>query len=568
MNKRSFYIISIIVVFFLAIFLLLPLGHVIRNAFIVNSKFSFSFVFSLFTDKTKAGSLLISLQIAVAVTLFCSVIASLLSIIMGKIKLRGKAVFNLLLLVPIILPPFVGAQGMRMILARFGTLNLLLMNAGITDMPIHWLGASKFWAVVIVESLHFYPIIYLNMLAAITSIDQSREEAAYIFGAGKIKTFFKIILPDILPGFFSGAIIVFIGSFTELGTPLIFEMRNALPVMIFDRINEASVNPDGYAMVFIIVLLSFLLFISGKLYFRNKTRQQISKGTSHTYEIIVNSIIKVISICFIFMIFFLAFIPHISVILTGLSDKWFMTPFPESYTLDHLRTALFHPLLNSGIKNSMIMSGIALLITVVMGFLISYICVRRKIGFAVLLDAAAMLPLAIPGIVIAFGYIEVFQSIPRITGIKALESFLDPKVNPTFLLIMSYTIRRLPYMVRVTSAGLEMLGNAVEEAALMLGASMMKLFRKIVIPLLRTSIIAGCILTFSFLMLEVSDSIILAMNEKYYPITKAMYTVMANVTDGGPVSSVFGIWLMMFLGASILTASLYLGKKIGDMFRM
>jgi iron(III) transport system permease protein len=168
-----------------------------------------------------------------------------------------------------------------------------------------------------------------------------------------------------------------------------------------------------------------------------------------------------------------------------------------------------------------------------------------------------MLPLAIPGLVLSFGYVASFSG-----------GMLDPRNNPFPLLIIAYTIRRIPFVVRTAYAGLQQTSITFEEASQNLGASPFYTFRKISMPLISANIIAGGILAFSFAMLEVSDSLILAMKEQFYPITKAIYTLVGRIADGPYIASALGILGMILLAVSLFLANKFLGKKMGELFKI
>ena len=170
-----------------------------------------------------------------------------------------------------------------------------------------------------------------------------------------------------------------------------------------------------------------------------------------------------------------------------------------------------------------------------------------------------MLPLALPGLVLAFGYVAGFDfKIP----------WLNPRDNPTLLLIISYSVRRLPYIVRSAYAGFQQTSVTLEEASANLGATPFRTLRKITLPLVMANLIAGTILTFSFAMLEVSDGLILAMREKYFPITKMIWQIMGRIDPNAPsVACALGMVGMVILTASLLVAGKILGKKMGQLFR-
>jgi iron(III) transport system permease protein len=139
---------------------------------------------------------------------------------------------------------------------------------------------------------------------------------------------------------------------------------------------------------------------------------------------------------------------------------------------------------------------------------------------------------------------------------------------PIVMLIIAYSIRRLPYVVRSASAGLEQTSGQLEEAALNLGASTGTAIRRIVVPLIMANLIAGGILAFSFAMLEVSDSLILAQKEKHYPITAAIFNFFQRLGDGPYIASAMGVWAMVLLTVTLVGAGLMLGKRMGAIFRV
>ena len=136
------------------------------------------------------------------------------------------------------------------------------------------------------------------------------------------------------------------------------------------------------------------------------------------------------------------------------------------------------------------------------------------------------------------------------------------------LLVIAYAIRRLPYMVRAAVAGFQQTSVALEEASMNLGASPLRTLRKITLPLVMANLVAGGTLAFSFAMLEVSDSLILATKERFYPITKAMYALALRIADGPYVASAMGVIGMLILGTSLMLAGKFLGRRMGELFRV
>ena len=201
------------------------------------------------------------------------------------------------------------------------------------------------------------------------------------------------------------------------------------------------------------------------------------------------------------------------------------------------------------------------MIDLILGISIAYVIVRTKLPGRDVLDAIAMLPLAVPGIVLAFGYLAMTQE-------GKLLSALNPLEDPLPILVIAYSVRRLPYVVRSAVAGFQQTSVTLEEAAQNLGSPPLKTLAKITIPLIMANLVAGALLAFSFAMLEVSDSLILAQKQQDYPITKAIYELYQLLGEGRFIASALGVWAMCFLGTTIIGASILLGKKLGALFRV
>jgi iron(III) transport system permease protein len=467
-----------------------------------------------------------------------------------------------LLLVPMIMPPFVGAIGLGQLLARFGSVNLFLMDLGILspDKPIDWLGQGGFWGIVILQVLNLYPIMFLNVSAAMANVDPSLRESAQNLGASGWRLFRTITLPLILPGYFAGAVIVFIWAFTDLGTPLIFGFSRLVPVQIFDAVNDLNTNPIGYALVVFVLLLTLALFLISKRALAGRRYEMVARGHTGGAEARATPRRTLAIWVVTAAVIGLALLPHLAVMVYSFAEHWFFSVLPREWTAANYGEIFGHGLTASSIRNSLFYSSLSALLDLMLGVVIAWLLTRKRIPFAGLLDALAMLPLALPGLVLAFGYVAGFDfKIP----------WLNPRDNPALLLVVSYSVRRLPYIVRSAYAGFQQTSVTLEEASANLGASPFRTLRKITLPLVAANLIAGTILTFSFAMLEVSDGLILAMREQYFPITKMIWQLMGRIDPGAPgVACALGVVGMLILSVSLLVAGKILGQKMGQMFRV
>ena len=558
------------ILFVLTVFLLYPIALTVRGGFAADpatgAGWTLEHLVLVFRDPNLLDGILNAFYIAVATTTLCIVIALPLAVLSARFSFPGKKLLNASILVPLILPPFVGAIGIRALLGREGSLNAMLG----TDWDV--LGQAKFWGVVAVMALHLYPIIYLNATASLANLDPALDESAENLGAGGWRRFFKVTLPLIRPGLFAGATIVFIWSFTELGTPLMFDYYGVTSVQIFYGLKDVQDNAEPYALTMVLLVSAVLFYLVGKLVFGRKGYAMYSKASRAGGEVALTGMLGWLATIGFAFVVLLAIVPHIGVVLTSLAEpgSWYGTVLPHDLTLSHYNEALTAPESFNSIKNSLILSLLAMGLNMGFGVLIGYLIVRTTIRGRSLLDALCMLPLAVPGLVMAFGYVAMtlrwpFGADDPLAG--TLQVFgTDP--NPFPLLVIAYAVRRLPYIVRSTVSGLEQTSGELEEAAVNLGASRVLAVRKVIVPLIMANLIAGGLLVFSFSMLEVSDSLILAQRSDHFPITKMIFEFTNRLGDGIYIASAMGVWGMTLLTITLFGASLMLGKKLGSIFRV
>ena len=540
---------------FFGAFMLYPLGYVFSNALFTADGFSLIFFKLMLSSPNYVAILANSINLGLAVTLFTTLLSLPLAFLLVRYEFPGKGLLNGLILIPLVLPPFVGAIGMRQLLARFGSINLLLLQTGVIHQPIDWLG-SGFWGVLILEVLHLYPIMYLNLAAALANVDPSLEEAARNMGASGFKLFRTVTFPLMLPGYFAGAIIVFIWAFTDLGTPLVFEYRELIAVQIFNMVSDLHQNPMGYAFVVAVMLLTIFFFYLSKRLIGGRRYEMLARGHVASSVQTASPALTVMIYGVVLVISAVALIPHLGVFLTSIASRWFLTVLPTEFTLRFYREVFSHDLTLSSIRNSLLLSCLSTLVDIILGVTIAYLLARKRLPGRDVLDTLAMLPLALPGLVLAFGYLAAFSATP-----------LDARINPVPLLVVAYSVRRLPYMVRAAYAGFQQSSVALEEAAMNLGASPIKTLYQITFPLVFANLVAGAVLSFSFAMLEVSDSLILALKEDYYPITKAIYALLNRITDGPYIASAMGMLGLLLLAGSLFIAGRFFGRRMGELFR-
>jgi iron(III) transport system permease protein len=548
---------------FFGLFFLWPIGETLRGAFTgADGRFTFDYLAEVFRNPLYLEGLWNSLQMGVWSTLLAALIAMPLAWINDRFLFPGKSLLSALVLVPMIMPPFVGAIGIKQILGQQGALNTLLETLNLMNpaSPIDWLGEGRLWGVIAMNALHLYPVLYLNVVAALANVDPAMEEAAQNLGCTGFRKFRRITLPLIMPGIFAGGTVVFIWAFTELGVPLMFDFTRVTSVQIFYGIKDIGGNPFPFALVVVLLGSTIFLYASSKFLFGRNSHAMMAKATSQGGPRSAGWLGGLLCAAAFLLVSFLAILPHIGVVLVAFSTDWYQSILPSGWTLAHFESALGHNLTLPSIQNSLKYASLATGFDLILGIAIAYVVSRTKLAGREILDALSMLPLAVPGLVLAFGYLAMTQE-------GKIFAALNPTIDPLLILVIAYSVRRLPYVVRSAVAGFQQTSVTLEEAAQNLGCPPLRTLRKITLPLIAANLLAGGLLAFSFAMLEVSDSLILAQKQQDFPITKAIYELYNLLGEGRFVASALGVWAMVFLGITILGASLILGKKLGAIFR-
>jgi iron(III) transport system permease protein len=413
------------------------------------------------------------------------------------------------------------------------------------------------------QILHLYPILFLNLVTRICEHRQNFRRGSAQSRRKSLAVWKTITLPLALPGYFAGAILVFLAAFTDLGTPLMFNYPYLIAVQIFNLVSEREVNPLGYALVLVVLLVSSGVFYTGRRYILRRSYAFSPRGTQAIVSQPLSIWLALLVWTYAVILLILSLLPHFMVILLALEGRWQFTVLPEVYSLDHFRTLLQEDIVGVAVRNSLVYSLWSTFLDLLVGFSIAWLVLRRPTRLSSLLDHLAMLPLALPGLVLAFGYLTAYRRLP----LGPLGSWFDPGANPTLLLILAYTVRRLPYVLRSALAGLQQVPPLLEEAAASLGASRWRVWTTVTLPLIRPHLLAGGTLAFAFAMLEVSDSLMLAQQERYYPITRAIYGLSLRPDDGPMVASALGVIGMVLLFLALLVASRTLGRSFAEVFR-
>lgn len=514
--------VALLVLAFLAMFLVVPVGNVFYLAFVnADGSFTLGHFLAFFHQPLLQDSFYNSLYVAVSATFFASLLALPLAYLTVRFQFRGAVLIQTLGVLPLIMPPFVGAVAMQLIFGRAGTVNLLLDDWFSITLPI----MDGLNGVIFVEAIHYFPFILMNLVVALRNIDGAMEEAAINLGSQGLRLFRRVIFPLALPGYLAGASLVFVKVFDDLGTPLVLGTTNMLAPQAYLRITQVGLDdPLGYVISVIMIAFSILaLWLSARI-MKGRDYSTLQKGGTALRKRRLSGAQSMLAYGWIAFVLLLTLSPHIGVLLLSFATVWSYAPLPDAYTLAHYAT-IFQDSPHM-IRNTLLYCGLAAGLDVILGTAIAYVILRTRLPARQFLDWAASAALAVPGIVLAIGYMRTFRGVDMPGTELALTS--------TWILIMiAYAVRRLPYALRSCVAALQQISYSLEEAAASVGANRWRTIRRVVVPLMGGGILAGFVTSFITAAVELSATIMLVTRDSDAPMSYGIYLYMQSASGRG-----------------------------------
>lgn len=475
------------------LFLIYPMLSLFVSSFQdpATGSFTMSNFTKFFGRKYYYQSLINSIWVTTCVTILSIIIGTALAYFMSAFKVKAKRAVELLVIISMLSPPFIGAYSWVLLGGRSGVVTQFLSEL----FNSQWPSIYGFSGILLVLTLKLYPFIYLYVSGALKKIDASLIEAAESLGCSGIKKVATVIMPLLLPTILAGALMVFMNALADFGTPmLIGEGFNVMPVMIYSEfISEVGGQANfAAAMATMMVIFTSVIFMLQKYIVNRKSFTMSSLRPMQTKQL--SGLKNIVMHLAIYALVFLSIIPQLTVTYTSFlktSGKIFVSGFSlNSYITVFNSLAL-------AITNTYVYSFIAIFIIVFLGMLIAYITTRKKSRLTDIIDTLTMFPYIIPGSVLGITLLLAFNDEPLILSGSAM------------IIIVALVIRRLPYTLRSSSAILYQISPSVEEASISLGASPVKTFFKITAVMMLPGVLSGAILSWITCINELSSSVIL-----------------------------------------------------------
>src|SRR6266446_5184208 len=392
---------------FLGIFLIYPLARIFYDAFSDDAgRLTVRHFVDFATDGFYRRSLWNSLVLGLGTVAATSVLGFAIALLLVRYDFVGRGLFSNLTLIPIVAPPLVGVLGFTFILGRAGTVNVLLMDWFDLLTPINFVYGVH--GVLLVETLHLFPMITLNVVDALAKIDPALEEAAESVGAPgwwKLRT---ITLPLTTPGYVAGALLVFIWTFSDFATPLVLGVHDLLASQAYLNIVQfvdRRIFRMGIVISALMVVLAVVFLVAARQYVAIKDYSSLAY--SRVARRRLSPLGQAGVVAFLSLVMLLSFIPYLGVGLASVGKGWSLTPFPVQYTLQYFERVIVEA--PKYIVNSFLYSGLAVLGCVAIGVPIAWILARTRLPGRDVLDGLNTLILAIPGTAIGIAYIRAFH---------------------------------------------------------------------------------------------------------------------------------------------------------------
>jgi iron(III) transport system permease protein len=516
-RKRMF---DIWTAFYLAIFaayilfLLYPMFSILRNSVIGESGgWSLEWFVKFFSVKYYSQTLVHSFNVTIWTTALTLIIGVPLAYFYNMYEIKGKGLIQVLIILCSMSAPFIGAYAWIQLLGRAGIVTVFVKSVtGITIPNIY-----GFNGILLVLTLQLFPLVFLYVSGALKNIDNSLLEASENLGCSGIRRFFRVVVPLCMPTILAASLLVFMRAFADFGTPLLIgEGYRVFPVEIYTQfLGETGTNYNFAAAISIIAIVITAAFFLAQRFLAK--RYAFTMSALHPIERKrAKGLFKVFIHLYTYVVVGLAFLPQVYIVYQSFQNTSGKL-FKPGYSLSSYRTALKR--MSDAIPNTFVIGGIALVAVVVIAIIIAYLVVRRSNAITSAIDTMSMLPYIIPGSVVGIALVMAFNKKPVIlTGTVAI-------------MVIALCIRRLPYTIRSSVAILQQIPITIEEAAISLGASKMKTFFAITVPMMSNGIISGAIISWVTIITELSTAIIL-YNSKTITLTLAVYTFVTRGNYG------------------------------------
>lgn len=526
-------VISIVIMAAFILFLVYPMFGLLKQSVISpEGEFGFEQFAKFFSKSYYTDTIVNSMKVTLSVTAVALILGIPFAYFYSFYKLKGAQLLFVLSILCCMSAPFIGAYSWIMLLGRSGVITEFIKDVfGIKIGSIY-----GFKGILLVQSLKFFPLVFIYMNGAFKNIDNTLMEASANMGCTGVPRLFKIVLALSMPTILAAALMVFMQAFADFGTPmLIGEGFQTFPVLIYNQ----YLGENGTDFNFAAALAVIAIIVTAIVFFFQKwatSRFKFSMNALHPVEKKeAKGLGGFLMHAYCYLLTAIAFMPQLYIIYLSFRNCSGAI-FKPGYSLVNYEKAVDKLLVRS-ITNTTVMGFSALAIIIIIAVLIAYLVVRRSSVVNNTIDTISMLPYIMPGAVIGLALLLAFAKKPFALG------------GTMAIMILALVIRRLPYTIRSATATLMQISMSIEEASISLGASKLKTFVKITVPMMANGIMSGAILSWVAIVTELSSSIIL-YNNKTITLTMSTYVAISRGNYG--LAAAFAAILTVVTALSLL----------------
>jgi iron(III) transport system permease protein len=538
---------------FLIVFVFYPLTRIFYDAFTDEAgRFTLINFYEFFTDSFYLRSLWKSLALGAAAVLTTSVVGIAVAYLLIRYDFPYRNTFSYLTMLPMILPPLVGVLGFVFILGRAGTLNVLLYDWFGLQTPVNFMYGMH--GVLLVETVHLFPMMTLSILDALARVDPALEEAAEGMGATGWRRFLDVTLPLTTPGYISGALLVFIWTFADFVTPLVLGVQDLLAPQAYLNIVQfvdRRIFRMGIVISALLVLLAIVFVLAARQYVAIKDYSSLSYSKVERRRL--GPVARWMAVLFLGILMAISLAPQAGVVLAAVGRGWSLTPLPLEYTLEFFEQVSIET--PKFIINSLWFCGIAVFMCLLIGVPMAWIMARTRAPGRGAMDALTTLMLAIPGTAVGIAFVRAFNFPLPIVDV--------PLTGMWLILPLVLVVRRLPYTVRGSYSSLLLVHKSMEEAAENVGAGKLRVFRDITVPLVWKGILVGALFSFITSIQEASATIFLTLGG-FEMIPVGIFTFY--IAGSQSQAAALGVILIALCAVSLFIVNRIAGTRVGGLF--
>lgn len=542
-RQRGLYwgIVTVVILVFCALFILYPFGRLFLQSFFEDGHFTLANYVKFFGREAYRKVLGNTMKVSISATLLGVLLGLPMAYVSTRFNIWGKSAINACVVLSMLSPPFIGAYSWILLLGKAGYITTFIRDTFGLDIG----SIYGFKGILLVFTLKLFPYVYMYTSTALQNFDSALEEASESLGVHGFARIRRVTMPIIMPTILSAALIVFMTSMADFGTPvLIGRGYKVLTVLIYEKyLSEVSTQASfASAMAVVAVVFTMAVLFLQKWILNRKSYTMSAMRPPEVVKLTPGK--RVLATAFVWIVAIIAMLPQATIIITSFRNTN-GSQFVSGFGLDNYRAIASRV---GSIVNTYKFSIIAILLMMVLGLHLAYIIVRRRGKVANVLDTLAMFPYVIPGSVIGIGMVLAFNTKPLIlTGTATI-------------MVIAYTIRKLPFTLRSSIGTLYQIEPAIEEASISLGDPPMKTFFKTTAILMLPGMLSGAVLSFVATINELSSTIILYTGGTS-TISAAIYTTL--FADAyGPAAALSTILTASTILALILFNRISGGKSV------